>query len=193
MNDKVKGLIFDKLYRRLGNAEIIPYNNSIWFIDRENEFWFFELNDDGCLWWRYHFFISFFNMFSLSQSDFEPIISSWVEEVLNHKVSTTHHQLMYCNQVEEVLNSKVSTTGSMEYLALYKVEEVLNSKVSTTRKAHHCHGDQVGEVLNHKVSTTNVYGVPPSCQIEEVLNHKVSTTFGSYSGVYSRVRKALNG
>jgi hypothetical protein len=134
----------------LGNAEIIPYNNSIWFIDRENEFWFFELNDDGCLWWRYHFFISFFNMFSLSQSDFEPIISSWVEEVLNHKVSTTS-------------------------------------------KFGHDQMQSVEEVLNHKVSTTNVYGVPPSCQIEEVLNSKVSTTVGSYSGVYSRVRKALKG
>jgi len=171
MNDKVKGLIFDKLYRRLGNAEIIPYNNSIWFIDRENEFWFFELDGDGCLWWRYHFFISFFNMFSLSQSDFEPIISSWVEEVLNHKVSTTN---LYTTPVPG------------------KVEEVLNHKVSTTRKAHHCHGNQVEEVLNYKVSTTNVYGVPPSCQIEEVLNHKACTTDAEMSVMNYVMGQVLN-
>ena len=171
MNDKLKGLIFDKLYRRLGNAEIIPYNNSIWFIDRENEFWFFELSGDGCLWWRYHFFISFFNMFSLSQSDFEPIISSWVEEVLNHKVSTARKRKINPGiSVEEVLNHKVSMVNGFLGKSKYVVEDV----------------------LNHKVSTTNVYGVPPSFQIEEILNHTVHTT--SYDTLinHSLVEEVLN-
>ena len=42
MEPKLKKIIFDKLYNDLKNVEIIPYQNSIWFIDRENKFWYFE-------------------------------------------------------------------------------------------------------------------------------------------------------
>jgi len=115
VSDRLKQVIFKRLYKELGNAEIIPYKDSVWFIDRENCYWYFQLSKEGCLFWRYSFFPSFFSIFSLGQSEFEPIISSWVEEVLNHKVSTT----------------KVSL-----YQSWYLVEEVLNHKVETTKKYH---------------------------------------------------------
>ena len=89
VSDRLKQLIFKQLYKELGNAEIIPYNDSIWFIDREEKYWYFEFENTGTLYWRYSFFPSFFTIFSLEREDFEPILSSWVEEVLNHKVSTT--------------------------------------------------------------------------------------------------------
>ena len=89
ITDRLKQLIFKQLYKELGNVEIIPYKDSIWFIDRENSYWYFQLSTQGCLYWRYSFFPSFFSVFSLEQSEFEPILSSWVEEVLNSKVSTT--------------------------------------------------------------------------------------------------------
>ena len=105
MNAKLKQYIFNKLYKRLSNAEIIPYNNSIWFIDREERYWYFELGNNGTLYWRYGFFPNFFMIFSMERDQFEPIISEWVEEVLNHKVSSTHGVKAYrWSNVEEVLN-----------------------------------------------------------------------------------------
>ncbi len=89
VSDRLKQVIFKRLYKELGNAEIIPYNNSIWFIDRNERYWYFELENNGNLYWRYNYFTNFFSWFSLEPNQFEPIISEWVEEVLNHKVSTT--------------------------------------------------------------------------------------------------------
>ncbi len=133
ITDRLKQIIFKHLYRELGDCEIIPYNGSIWFINRDNKHWYFELDESGTLWWRYDFFNSFFQIFSMSSDDFCPVLSSWVEEVLNHKVSTTQDSLCnVCKLVEEVLNHKVSTTFIPLPITTDKVEDVLNHKVSTT-------------------------------------------------------------
>ena len=193
VTDKLKQLIFKHLYKELGNVEIIPYNDSLWFIDRENSYWYFQLSKEGCLFWRYSFFPSFFSIFSLEQSEFEPIISSWVEEVLNHKVSTTNKALLWQNsQVEEVLNHKVSTTGEHGMVSYLLVEEVLNHKVSTT-----CHVEvrvpwKVEEVLNHKVPTTPLSAIRQRTSVEEVLNSKVSETFEIDSTQKRKVKKVLD-
>ena len=78
MDDRLKQIIFKQLYRELGDCEMIPYKDSIWFIDREKEYWYFEFDKSGTLWWRYHFFTSFFELFSMSSDEFTPILSSWV-------------------------------------------------------------------------------------------------------------------
>ena len=91
ITDRLKQLIFKHLYKELGNCEIIPYNSSMWFINRDNKYWYFELDKEGTLWWRYDFFNSFFQIFSMSSDDFCPVLSSWVEEVLNHKVSISRN------------------------------------------------------------------------------------------------------
>ena len=193
MNEKLKRYIFNKLYKRLSNAEIIPYNNSIWFIDREERYWYFELENNGTLYWRYGFFPNFFMIFSMERDQFEPIISEWVEEVLNHKVSST---LGSCTtllaKVEEVLNHKVSSTNSHSLPHPYLVEEVLNHKVSSTlhiRVQQHC---MVEEVLNHKVSTTHGVKAYRWSNVEEVLNHKVETTKSFGGPKHFQVDKVLN-
>ena len=89
ISDKLKKFIFKKLYKDLSNVEIIPHKDSIWFIDRENEHWYFEFEKSGTLWWRYYFFEDFFKIFSLESNVYKSIISEWVEEVLNCKVNTT--------------------------------------------------------------------------------------------------------
>ena len=128
ITDRLKQLIFKQLYEELGNVEIIPYNGSVWFIDRENSYWYFHLSEQGCLYWRYSFFPSFFSVFSLEQSEFEPILSSWVEEVLNHKVSTIESNENFVGvMVEEVLNHKVSRTDMDVFRNYNGVEEVLNN------------------------------------------------------------------
>ena len=127
ITDRLKQLIFKHLYKELGNCEIIPHHSSMWFINRDNKYWYFELDKDGTLWWRYDFFNSFFQIFSMDSDDFCPVLSSWVEKVLNHKVSTTNEaefELVYL--VEEVLNNKSCTTDVEMSVMNYVMEEVLN-------------------------------------------------------------------
>ena len=150
VTDRLKQLIFKQLYRELGNAEIIQYKDSIWFINREEKYWYFEFEKAGTLYWRYSFFPSFFTIFSLERDDFEPILTSWVEEVLNHKVSTTEREILrQMNGVEEVLNHKVSTIESNENFVGVMVEEVLNHKVSRTYMDVFRNYNGVEEVLNN--------------------------------------------
>ena len=171
ITDRLKQVIFKHLYRELGDCEIIPYNGSIWFINRDNKHWYFELDKSGTLWWRYDFFNSFFQIFSMSSDDFCPVLSSWVEEVLNHKVSTTKRLTFFIrSRVEEVLNHKVSTTCGVKVRVPWKVEDVLNHKVSTTQNLNYVGQGLVEDVLNHKVSTTESYFGPFTRGVEEVLN-----------------------
>ena len=90
ISEKLKSIIFDKLYQDLKHCEIISYDKSVYFIDRDNKYWYFIYNYNGTMWWRYDFFFAFFEFFSITDdNEFIPILSSWVEEVLNCKVSTT--------------------------------------------------------------------------------------------------------
>ena len=157
MDEVLNDFIKQQLYDELSDAEIIPYNGSVWFIDREEKYWYFELEKNGNIYWRYSFLSNFFKIFSMEPNQFEPIISEWVEEVLNHKVSTTGNQGHDSGfWVEEVLNHKVSTTGCRGIKIPRRVEDVLNHRVSTT--VGYVGGEQywVEEVLNHKVSTTRL-------------------------------------
>ena len=127
ISNKLKDIIFKKLYEELSNVEIIPYNNSIWFIDRENKYWYFEYENNGTLWWRNSFFDNFFVWFSVERYDFEPIISEWVEEVLNCKVNTTEFTIGSDTfLVQEVLNCEVTKTHNEVSGRTVKINEVLN-------------------------------------------------------------------
>ena len=148
ISDRFKLFLFKQLYKELSNIEIIHYDDSIYFIDRDKKYWYFEYEKCGDLWWRYDFFSSFFLFFSLEFEDYQKIMGDWVEEVLNHKVSTTQ-KLYYQqrNKVEEVLNHKVSTTRIKIIFYQQKLEEVLNHKVSTTLQASVANMEEVEEVL----------------------------------------------
>ena len=128
MHSRLKKIIFDKLYEDLKHVEIIPYNDSIWFIDREKKYWYLQYEKSGYLRWRFDFFTNFFRLFSMERSEYERVIADWVEEVLNSRVNTTPY-LLFCPfyLVEEVLNSRVHTTIWQNGLINELVEEVLNS------------------------------------------------------------------
>ena len=193
ITDRLKQLIFKQLYKELGNVEIIPYNGSVWFIDRENSYWYFHLSEQGCLYWRYSFFPSFFSVFSLEQSEFEPILSSWVEEVLNSNVSATrYHLLEQVLKVEEVLNSKAPTTIGFDYFTESLMEEVLNSKVSTTNSCTFTSDLVLEDILNHKVSETFEINTPQKRTVKKVLDSKVSTTTFGGGGHSKKVEEVLN-
>lgn len=130
VSDRLKNIIFKQLYKELSKVEIIPYKDSVYFIDRDKKYWYFEYEKSGKLWWRYDFFVDFFVIFSLELDDCKKVMGDWVEEVLNCKVNTTHSWHHHnSGMVEDVLNCKVNTTSS-DFVPLQKmVEEVLNCKV----------------------------------------------------------------
>jgi len=94
MDSRLKKIIFKKLNKDLSKVEIIlAENQSIWFIDRANKYWYFELEKSGKLWWRYEFFTDFFILFCLEVNEFQPILSEWVEGILNSGVIVGFPQL----------------------------------------------------------------------------------------------------
>jgi len=129
MHERLKKIIFKKLDQDLGQAEIIvDDNNSIWFIDRGNKYWYLELKRAGVLWWRYSFFNDFFPLFGMERKEYEPVIAELVEEVLKRVVSSTlTNILMELRTVEEVLKHGVSSTNSKELLR-FEVEKILYLK-----------------------------------------------------------------
>lgn len=129
VSSRLKGIIFNKLYSELSHLEIIEYKNEIWFIDREDRCWYFIYNTNGTMWWKYGFFCNFFEFFSITERDkFGPILSSWVEEVLNCRVTkSTSSCTRSIYGIEKVLNYKVER--SFEWLGHppVSVNVVLNS------------------------------------------------------------------
>jgi hypothetical protein len=133
VSDRLKDIIFKKLYKELSKVEIIPYKESVYFIDRDNKYWYFEYEKDGKLWYRYDFFISFFVLFSLEWYEYDKVMGEWVEEVLNCRVTTISSLFnLYSNPVKEVLNCKVTTISAAREYVGKKVEEVLGHKDDVT-------------------------------------------------------------
>jgi hypothetical protein len=127
VSERLKKIIKNKLSKELSNVEIIfDDDESIWFIDRENKYWYLEFEKSGKLWWRYDFFDKFFEFFSMEKSEFEPIISEWVEDILNRKVISTR-KLNTNNllSVEDILNRKVISTVQVPYDLMEYVEYAL--------------------------------------------------------------------
>jgi hypothetical protein len=156
VSERLKNIIFKQLYKELSKVEIIPYKDSVYFIDRENKYWYFEYEKSNMLWWRYDFFVNFFVIFSLELDDCKKVMGDWVEEVLNCKVNTTAKSgINFDPEVEDVLNCKVNTTKTSEYSPTEKVEEVLNCKVNTTVLYTNETSSTVEEVLNCKVIQPN--------------------------------------
>jgi hypothetical protein len=119
-------------------VEIIPYVDSIWFIDRDKKYWYFEYESKmEFLWWRDSFFEDFFILFSLEVNEFQPILSEWVEEVLNCGDTAPTFVKVGSNRslsgqfdpiVENVLNYKVDTASPTIGERLSVLEGVLNNK-----------------------------------------------------------------
>ena len=153
IHDRLKQIIFKKLYKDLSHVEIIPYEKSIWFIDREEKYWYLEYEKPDVLWWRWGYFTDFFTLFSIETEEFKWVLSEWVEEVLNCKVKTPHEEVpATLVMVEEVLNCKVKTPSNGRPFNFLKVEEVLNYKVKTPLFLLGVYTNQVEEVLDYNVN-----------------------------------------
>jgi hypothetical protein len=187
MHPGLKKIVFRKLNQDLSKVEIIlSENQSIWFIDRANKYWYFELEKSGKLWWRYEFFTNFFPLFCLEIDEFQPLLSEWVEGILNRGVSSTSNPGANAyDQVEGILNSGVSSTGDLGMERISTVESILNHGY---RKGSR----KVDEVLNHKVVTTEYCGIIPNYDLEEVLNREINELDGGELLDVSTLEKVLN-
>ena len=155
ITEKFKKTIFDKLTNDLSCIELILYNESVWFIDRETKYWYLEFKSSGKLYWRWGFFNTFFKLFSLDQPEYEPLIKEWVEEALKGEITKTSFCqsnwngrvegvlkggvtktqidiLDYQDEVEEILKGGITTTSYKDLSKRYAVEEVLKGGVTTT-------------------------------------------------------------
>lgn len=205
ITDKVKRFIFKKLYNDLKGVEIIPYKNSLFFVDRENKYWYLEFDNVGNLYWRYEFFDSFFSLFSMRYKEYEKVISEWMEEVLNCKVSTTSFLNSVCfTEMEEVLNHKVNKTVFASWSTIVEMDDVLNHKVNTSIASISSMSDLLEKVLTnedggndyvyphlHKVNKTEFFFTENNITVEEILNHKVNTSIANISSMSDRVEKVL--
>ena len=187
MHPGLKKIVFRKLNQDLSKVEIIlSENQSIWFIDRANKYWYFELEKSGKLWWRYEFFTNFFPLFCLEIDEFQPLLSEWVEGILNRGVSSTSNPGANAyDQVEGILNSGVSATGDLGMERIATVESILNHGY---RKGSR----KVDEVLNHKVTITEYCGIIPNYDLEEVLNREINELDGGELLDVSTLEKVLN-
>ena len=174
MDKKLKKIIFSKLYEDLSGVEIIQHNDSIWFIDRDNKYWYLEYFQNKTLYWRYDFFNNFFILFSIEMDEYEQVIIDWVGEVLNYKVVTPIAQPLYFHsKVGEVLNCKVVTPSGVIGNSSVQVEEVLNCKVVTPQTVPYSRCPMVEEVLNYKVVTPDMSQKNYEPMVGEVLNGNV--------------------
>jgi hypothetical protein len=187
MHPGLKKIVFRKLNQDLSKVEIIlSENQSIWFIDRANKYWYFELEKSGKLWWRYEFFTDFFPLFCLEVNEFQPLLSEWVEGILNRGVSTTtSFSERLIPSVEGIFDSNVNMTTRSGHRLHSTVEGILNHGY---RKGSR----KVDEVLNHKVVTTEYCGIIPSYDLEEVLNREINELDGGELLDVSTLEKVLN-
>ena len=194
MNPRLKQIIKNKLSEDLSSVSIIDYNGSIWFIDAKSKYWYLELyKKTKTLWWRLDFFENFFVLFGMEQNEFVPIISEWVEEVLNGNVASTKRG-DYSTTVgmEEVLISKVASTEGSSPCPPQLVEMVLNGKAVSTSRCGAASKRRVEEVLNCEVESTQGTTMPSVSLVEEVLNGEIGSTNPSDFPFDRQVEEALH-
>ena len=186
MNPGLKKIVFKKLNQDLSKVEIIvSENKSIWFIDRANKYWYFELEKSGKLWWRYEFFTDFFPLFCLEVNEFQPLLSEWVEGILNRGVSATGDLGMKrIATVEGVLNLWVSSTQTMSWESLIPVEDILN-------RGYRKGSRKVDEVLNSSEDTNTEGRYNKPRQVDKVLNLEINETIGTTIRDSNQINEAI--
>jgi hypothetical protein len=178
VTNKLKEVIFKKLYKDLSHVEIITYENDIWFIDRDDKYWFFKYDSTGRLWWRRIYFNNFFTLFSLTSIEFVPIISSWVEEVLNSKVNRTiSSSNSDTHLVKDVLDNYNNEPSFEEDVKkFFEVDEVLKYKVKLTPSFIQDKQPEVENVLKHTVKSSSSNQLYLEDVAKDVLSYTVYNT-----------------
>ena len=194
--DKFKQGFINLIENELNKCEIIynPNTKGIWFVNREEKYWYLEYKvETNYLWWRYDFFKSYMELFSMSSEVFQELISEWVENKLNAKVGRTElHNLDENTAVEETLNCKVLTTGFGKSSFPAEVGQTLNCKVLTTKMCILTEDMEVEDTLNLKVDKIQSRWENFGVRVEDTLNLKVLATKTNFLSMKKSVEDTLN-
>lgn len=87
IHKKLEKLIFDKLVDDLSEVVYHPHGQDIWFINFDTKEWYFQYTNTGQLWYNQIFFKNYFNLFSLSNSDYQKILKLWFETSIDLPVN----------------------------------------------------------------------------------------------------------
>ena len=215
MHPRLKNIVFHKLNKDLSKCEIIlAENQSIWFIDRANKYWYFELEKCGKLWWRYEFFTEFFTFFSLEHTSFQRLLSQWVEGILNREVvrinenhqgsplwmdyilssevvTTDYAGLIPSCDVEDILNRGVKKTDNFYGERSSKIEEVLNREINEIDGGELFDDGALDKILNRSVESAAFLEGEFVPVIENVLNNQVVSTEHGFQTIPHQINKVL--
>ena len=204
ISNRIKNLIFEFLLKDLTKVEIIYYRDSIWFIDRDNRYWYFEYHKvDKHLWWRWSHFTTALTMFSMEAEKEQYLLGELVnmilikkqklEEKYPNKIFKTVGSVMnFGDKVEEVLNCEIDTTRSMECQNINRMDEALNCEVEKTAPMASVVPSWVDKVLNFEVETTGVRFFNGEWRVEEALNCEVKTAYGTNLNENVQMKEVLD-
>jgi len=165
MNDKLKKVIFNYLFKDIQKVEIIYYRDSIWFINRENRYWYFEYHKvDKHLWWRWSHFTQGLKIFSIDAEKEQSIFGELVNMILKKK------QKLESKYPNKVLNTIGSVMNFED-----KDEDVSKNEIKTTNGYGCKPKPVVDEVLNCEVETTSNMKAQQLWEVEKVLNYDIKT------------------
>jgi hypothetical protein len=203
-SDKLKKLIVEYLLKDLMPVEIIYYRDSIWFINREQRYWYFEYHkEDKHLWWRWSHFQSALTMFSLNGEEHQYLFGELVNMILNKKQNletkypdkvfkTVGSILNFKEDIKETLNCEVNTTGVRYFNGEWRVDEALNCEVKKTLSGGSKKSMEAHKVLDQEVKTASAQKLIKEGMVEEVLNFEVETTISVREFRQAGVEEILN-
>lgn len=89
IDEIIKQSIFDSIIDDMVGAEIIDLGKSIWIINKETRYWYFEYQTDTKnLWWRYDFFLDYLSPYNMSHPQYHDIFS----EFFNHYLTKNNFE-----------------------------------------------------------------------------------------------------
>ena len=179
-NLKYREYVLNKLVSDL-EGFVVYYNpqfKSWWWIKPETKEWRFEFKKTGSLYWYYGWGDNFKMKYSLDDSEFEEIISRYVEHTIQNGVVNTGIGIDdRIGKVEHTLQNGVVNTCHPEQTYHSRVEHTLENGVFHT--AHLCSplGDRVEHTLENGV--TNNIGLKHQRKllIEETISKESECTF----------------
>ena len=204
MNEKIKKVICNYLVKDLYKVEIIYYRDSIWFIDRENRYWYFEYHKvDKHLWWRWSHFTQALKIFSMDAEKEQTIFGELVNMILTKKqkleskypnkiFKTVGSVMNFEDKDEDVSKNEIKTTDGYGWKPRAVVDEVLNNEVKTTKRAVMDYIDEVDEALNSEIKTTPTEFEITTNEVDNVLNNEVETTQSALAHYGAMVDDVLN-
>jgi hypothetical protein len=174
-SNKFKQGFIDRVEKKLRDCEIIynPKTKGIWFINREERYWYLEYKiETGYLWWRYEFFNQLKELFCTPDDVFDEIISEWVENKLNCEVLTTDYSIDgEAYSVKDTLNCKVKLTSGDNRFLHYQVGQTLNCEVKVIGSKSNPMIGRIEESLNCEVNRVD-WGLSQHLNVEDTLNLK---------------------